>query len=491
MKSKPPEARPKILKQLRRAFSGLGRCRLLKLRDAYRLVDDSIRVPFEGFPMELILGENGKRLYLYPEYPLLEEAKRTRPPSFLVEDPEDDGEGVTGFLRLEPGQELVLGRQDPDQMTLFRYPAGVKERHLRLIHDGDAVIFKDKTSVGTCISPMLNEEKTRRLSNLQRLSEILGGQLEPLPADDAMARIREVNALMEREPCRPLDSRGQPGGLIELPDSQTPIVVADLHAQVDNLLVVLSHDGFLHAIERGDASLIIIGDAVHSERKESLEDMEDSMLMMDLIFRLKLTFPKNFFFLRGNHDSFSEDLAKLGVPQGQLWKRALRKTRGRDYRKEMQRYYDLLPYVVVSPDFVAAHAAPTRTKISKEMLIEIHRYPGLIPELTDNRMQRPNRPGGYKKGDVRRFRKALNLPVGTPFIVGHTPMDQKQTYWLNVGGAENHHVLYSANEKWVGVFTRIGNQMWPLKFPTERLRGLLHRQDVDSVVTGTASVTLP
>ena len=480
MNSMTPEARPKILKQLRRAFSGLGRCRLMRLRDAYRLVDDSVRVPFAGFPLELVLGENGKRLHLYPEYPLLAEAKRTESPSFLVEDPETDGEGIPGFLRLEPGQELVLGRHDPDQMALFRYSEGVKERHLLLIHDGDAVIFKDRTSVGTCISPMLNEEKTRRLSNMQRLSEIFAGPVEPLPPDDALALIEEVNALMEHEPCRPVDSRGLPGGLVELPADPTPIVVADLHAQIDNLLVVLSHDGFLSAMERGDASLIIIGDAVHSERDESLEDMEDSMLMMDLIFRLKLTFPNNFFFIRGNHDSFSEDVAKLGVPQGQLWKRALRNTRGKEYRKEMQRYYDLLPYVVASPDFIAAHAAPTRTKISKDMLIEIHRYPGLMRELVNNRMQRPNRPAGYKKGDVRRFRKALDLPVDTPFIVGHTPMDQTRTYWLNVGGAENHHVLYSANDRWVGIFTRIGDRMWPLQYPTERLRDLLEQHNDDS-----------
>lgn len=489
MNSQTPEARPKLLKQLRRAFSGLGRCRILKLREAFRLVDDSIRVPFEGFPMELVLGENGKRLHLYPEYPLVDGAKQTGPTSFLVEDPEHDGEGVGGFLRLEPEQELVLGRHDAKQLALFRYSNEVKQRHLRLIHDGDAVIFKDKTSVGTCISPMLNEEKTQRLAHMHRLSEIFPGGLEPLPPDEALVLIDEAIALMEQEPHRPLDSRGMPGGLIELPAGPTPVIVADLHAQIDNLLVILSHNGFLSGMERGEVCLIVIGDAVHSESDDLLGDMDDSMLMMDMIFRLKLRFPQNFFFIRGNHDSFSEEVSKAGVPQGQLWKRALRNMRGKAYRKAMQRYYDLLPYVVVSPDFIATHAAPTRTKITREMLIDIHRYPGLIPELVNNRMQRPNRPGGYTKGDVRRFRKALKMPDEAPLIVGHTPMDQEQTYWLNVGGTENHHILFSANEKWVGVFTRIGDQMWPLRYPTERLRDLLktsNDDDLDSVHSSAA-----
>ena len=149
----------------------------------------------------------------------------------------------------------------------------------------------------------------------------------------------------------------------------------------------------------------------------------------------------------------------------------------------MQHYYDLLPYVVASPDFCAAHAAPPRSKISIDMLIEIHRYPGLVPELINNRMIRPNRPGGYTKGDVRRFRKTLGLEPETPFIVGHTPMDLTETYWLDVGAAENHHILYSANDNWVGLFTRIGGEMWPLKYPAEPLRDLVNQTDEDNAVT--------
>ena len=194
---------------------------------------------------------------------------------------------------------------------------------------------------------------------------------KPLPADEALALIEEVNQLMEQEVMRPRDSRGLPGGLLRLPAELTPIVVADLHAQVDNLLVILSHNGFLHALEKGEACMVIIGDAVHSERDGQLDQMDDSMLIMDLIFRLKLRFPEHFFFIRGNHDSFGEEISKGGVPQGLFWKRALNKARGKEYRKAMQRYYDLLPYVVVSPDFCAAHAAPPRSKVSADMLVDI------------------------------------------------------------------------------------------------------------------------
>lgn len=480
----PANAKPDLLKRLRRAFLGLSRCRMVKLRDAYSLAGESVRIPYEGFPMELILGNDGKRLRLYPEYPLHGEggSEATAAPSFLLSDPDHTGTTIGGFLRLEPNDELLLGQLDPQQQALFNYPKGVSQRHLRLIHDGDTVVFEDKSSAGTCISPALNEDRTERIACLQRIREIFGGPLENLPADEALTLIREVNQVMEQEALRPRDSRGLPGGLLKLPAELTPIVVADLHAQIDNLLVILSHNGFLNALEKGEACMVIIGDAVHSERDGEMDQMDDSILMMDLIFRLKLRFPENFFFIRGNHDSFREEVSKGGIPQGLFWKRALKKARGKDYRKEMQRYYDLLPYVVASPSFCAAHAAPPRSKVSMDMLIKIDRYPGLIPELISNRMIRPSRPGGYTKGDVRRFRKTLNLSPDTPFIVGHTPMDLTETYWLDVGKAENHHILYSANENWVGIFTRIGGKMWPLKYPTEPLRSLVNQLKNDNVV---------
>jgi hypothetical protein len=127
-------------------------------------------------------------------------------------------------------------------------------------------------------------------------------------------------------------------------------------------------------------------------------------------------------------------MSKDGIPQGLLWAKELADRRGTVYLKAMEEFYRLLPYVVASQDFIACHAAAPTTRVSKEMLVNIHRHPSLILELINNRLRRPNRPQGYGRSDVKHFRRALQLDKDTPFIVGHTPLDREGTLWLNVDG---------------------------------------------------------
>ena len=135
----------------------------------------------------------------------------------------------------------------------------------------------------------------------------------------------------------------------------------------------------------------------------------------------------------------------------------------------MDRFYDLLPYVAVSGDFAACHAAAPKTKVTLDMLINARQYPGLIKELTCNRLYAPNRPAGYTKGDVKRLRKTLDLAEDAELFVGHTPLTRHDTLWLDVAGIKNHHVVFSGNRPWIGVFTRIGDRLVPLRYRSEHL----------------------
>ena len=70
---------------------------------------------------------------------------------------------------------------------------------------------------------------------------------------------------MEHEVYREKDINGQPGGVLSIPDKMSCIIIGDLHTQLDNLLTILSQNNFLAALEKGEACLIFLGDAVHPE----------------------------------------------------------------------------------------------------------------------------------------------------------------------------------------------------------------------------------
>ena len=112
------------------------------------------------------------------------------------------------------------------------------------------------------------------------------------------------------------------------------------------------------------ATLVILGDAVHSENIDEMDKFETSMLIMDLIFRLKLRFPENFFYIRGNHDSFDPEINKNGFLQGALFREMLIENRGPEYAAADAEFYDRLPYIICSDTFIACHAGPPRNAVS-------------------------------------------------------------------------------------------------------------------------------
>jgi hypothetical protein len=202
--------------------------------------------------------------------------------------------------------------------------------------------------------------------------------------------------------------------------------------------------------------------------------MDSSVLIMDMIFKLKLRFPKQVFFVVGNHDSFSPDVMKAGVPQSLLWEKKVTQLRGEEYREELNLFYRQSPLVVLSEDFVACHAGPPRSAVTLDTLVEVRQYPTLVHELTWNRVKTTGFPMGYTRSDVRRFRKSLNLAETTPFIVAHFPQSKEETIWLDVAQIPHHHVLYSAQTGLLAVFTRVQGEMIPQIYPAERLLGPLN-----------------
>lgn len=443
-----------------------------------------IRAPNQGLPMRVTLGKKGKgkgrELYIYPDRGL-ESSDGMLSTCYRIFSPENYlGPEVGGFIRLEMGESLVVGRHDPAMERILGLPHAVAARHMTIANEGDALTFKDlDTDAGSYVGVMKKPADVQRLDNWRRdqlktIRKIFGGPLEPLSPRDAKHVLEGVNDILEKEAYRPLDYREKPGGLINLPEEMTPIIIGDLHAQVDNLLKILTENNYLHTLEKGTSYLVILGDAIHSEVEGEMEDMTSSLLMMDLIFKLKLRFPKQVFYIRGNHDGFSERIIKSNIPQGQLWERAVRMERGAAYKEELDRFYDNLALMAISRDFVTCHAAPPKSLPNVDFLVDAHKYSGLAKELLWNRLQRANYPAGYNRGDVNRFRKALDLSSETQFIVSHNPLDQQESLWLNAGGIENHHIVFSGRPHCIGLFTRLGGKLTSVRYLAEPLLGLIN-----------------
>ncbi len=200
------------------------------------------------------------------------------------------------------------------------------------------------------------------------------------------------------------------------------------------------------------------------------------MMMMDIIFKLKVHFPKNVFYLIGNHESFSEEIGKKGVPQGLLWDKQLKKSRGKAYKKEMQQFYDNLPFLAYSKHFICCHAGPPTSASNLHALVNIKNYPKLIKDLISRRIQTSNRMSGYNKSDIKKLRRSLDANDHTPFIVGHTPMDDEETLWENVGGISRHTVIYGGNPEKIGTMVLIGKNMYPLVYPVEPLTKIISHE---------------
>ena len=463
-----------FLKKAKRLFTPSTKYEQVEISEPRRIKGEGIRVPFKGFPLQISLGSDDNKLHLFPECPL-KSSRKEFPPSFILFNPEHFYSRISGFIRLERGKKLIIGRSDPEQTAILSYSDRVNNRHLAVTHLGDALIFKDLHSdAGTTLSVLKDPDQIERLTRrrqkkLYRFREIFGGPIQILPLLEAQSDLEKVNQIMAEEAHRSRNSQGQPGAVVRLPDEITPILMGDLHAQLDNLINVLCENRFLESLENGTACLIMLGDIVHSEIDDQMEDMTDSMLMMDFIFKLKIRFPSQIFHIRGNHDSFAPDVAKGGIPQGLLWEKRLVDERGARYKQEMDLYYDQLPYVVLAKDFLACHASPPSRKVNLEMLINTTENQGLMEQLIHNRIKRPSYPGGYTPRDVNRFRSGLGLESNFPFIVAHNPLTETETLWLNVGNIENHHIVFSANLHSIGVFTRIGDGMIPLSYNTEPL----------------------
>ncbi|MBF0310005.1 MAG: metallophosphoesterase [Magnetococcales bacterium] len=473
----PPSRRTKRwLVQLKRLWNPERKPPLFNPAKESQLHDQGLRLLNKHLPVEIALGQPPKALHILQERRLC-----TNVPTgtLLIVDPLDHYTQMGGQLKVAPGESVHLGRFSALQQEIFSYSENVANQHLVLTNNRNHILIQDLTNTGTTVAA-LDEATTveylrrRELANLLEVRRIFGGPLGILPPREAFDTLEKAVHLLEQEAYRPPNSASQPGGLLLLPDHLTPVLVGDLHAQLDNLLKVLSQGTLLRDLKNNTAALVILGDAIHFESEMRLSEMGPSLLMTDLIARLKIQFPRNVFYLRGNHDSFSPELHKGGMPQGFLWERHVVAERGQAYRDLLERFYQKLPYVIQSRYFIASHAAPPLSRTPFEEIVDIVNHPTLMHELTWGRVIRPNNPVGYTKNEVKSFRKEMCISQELPFFVSHFPLSEDKTYWQDIMGIKNHHIVFSGKTHSCAIVTLTGGKMRPCILATEPLLDFLN-----------------
>jgi len=270
-------------------------------------------------------------------------------------------------------------------------------------------------------------------------------------------RAIEVSGLW---PGRIPDDDGAPGGLIELPENVRPIIIGDLHANLENLIAIIDHDGNRADLDSGRAALLFIGDSVHDDRTGHMRETAGSIAILDYILRLIVDHPRNVYYIRGNHDTFDHRLRKSGIAQGLEFRDAMTASHGEEFASAVGRFFESLPVFIIAGDFVMTHAGPPRGGLVREELINIKKYPEKYHQLLWNRVNEYHgnpSPKEYGEGDIRLVLDLLDVPKDTQFIVGHNPLwndGNKTGVWLNVIGITGHHIIYSGSGSRAPYFTR-------------------------------------
>ncbi len=268
----------------------------------------------------------------------------------------------------------------------------------------------------------------------------------PPPAAGYAALIDAATAVLlaESPDMRPTDARGLPGGLLRLDPALPTIIVPDLHARTGFFLSLMESPlpggGTVRdALAAGQLQLLCLGDGFHAEAraidrwKAALEEyldgyrhhaamdqeMAESMALMEMVMVAKISFPRHFHFLKGNHENVMNEEGNGNHPfrkfvfEGDMVLGWLRQFYGDEFLGRYAAFERALPLFAIGGRFLASHAEPERPYTESE-IIDARSLPEVVLGLTwtDNDAAQP----GSVTGLLRRFLPGV---AGPRFFTGH------------------------------------------------------------------------
>lgn len=264
--------------------------------------------------------------------------------------------------------------------------------------------------------------------------------------DDIKKAVEAVN----NNKYRIRNNKNLPGGLIDISQINIPaIVIGDLHGSIENLDAIMSDNGNREKVKRGELFLILVGDSVHNDQTGEMLEMDTSLAVIERLFELCCDLKDNMAYIRGNHDSFDERVAKSGIRQGYEFKKFLLEKKGEEYVEAVNDFFEALPHFVVGSNFAITHAGPVRRGATREELVNIDENFDLKRQLIWNRVHEfRGNPSLKEYGgeDISKMLEKLKLSPDSYFIVGHNPLWQTGNttgIWQDVTGIKNHIIIIS------------------------------------------------
>ncbi len=227
-------------------------------------------------------------------------------------------------------------------------------------------------------------------------------------------------------------------GIVELDKDIPSIVIPDLHARRQFLIDVLEGKtpegkNVYDLLKKGKINIVCLGDGMHTENllswvgtdKENLmkSEMIRSLGMMKMIMDLKAQFPKNFQYIRGNHDDIMGGFIKYSN-ESQEVREWITTNFGKEFLNKYKAFEDMLPIMVVGKDFVASHAAPGGVYTKDSILNRDPKVVGTEPDDSGHHRGltwTDNTTGQTNENYIQETLKNLGLD-GYKWIIGHRPV---------------------------------------------------------------------
>lgn len=226
--------------------------------------------------------------------------------------------------------------------------------------------------------------------------------------------LKKTNEILDTEDktMRPHDKKERPGGVIHLKHNIPTIIVPDLHARIDFLVNLLGYcdnsgNSVLQKLAFNQIQIVCVGDGFHSEIntkdrwKAAYEEFVDgfkkhrnmdkemnlSLGLMEIVQFLKISFPQNFHFLKGNHENITNENSGGNIPfrkyayESMMVYEYIKKYYSKEFIDLFHSFEQKMPLLAIGRNFLISHAEP-KSFYNLSVTTNYREHPEVVKGLT-------------------------------------------------------------------------------------------------------------